>query len=138
MKTRVFPEHNYKGIHINGKTIRIALDPKKPIEELKWPEFYDVKVTPYCEGNCSYCVHPDTLIETSEGQFRIKDVNIDDKSIEEKMKILRKYREIQYIKLQEAVYRKRGWNAFGCPTIEIVKVLGIDYDDVIHVIKPYQ
>jgi len=71
IKTRIFPEHNYKGIHINGKTIRIALDPKKPIEELRYPEFYDVKVTPYCEGNCPYCYqnsvctssHPDNIIE---------------------------------------------------------------------------
>ena len=55
IKTRIFPEHNYKGIHINGKTIRIALDPAKPIDELRYPEFYDVKVTPYCEGNCPYC-----------------------------------------------------------------------------------
>ena len=54
------------------------------------------------------------------------------------MKILRKYREIQYFKLQEAVYKKRGWNAFGFPKIELIKELGIDYDDVIHVIKPYQ
>ena len=71
IKTRIFPEHNYKGIHINGKTIRIALDPKKPIQELRYPEFYDVKVTPYCEGNCPYCYqnsvcttsHPDNIIE---------------------------------------------------------------------------
>jgi len=70
IKTRIFPEHNYKGIHINGKTIRIALDPKKPIEELRYPEFYDVKVTPYCEGNCPYCYqssvsttdHPDNIV----------------------------------------------------------------------------
>jgi len=60
IKTRVFPEHNYKGIYINGKTIRIALDPKKPISELRWPEFYDVKVTPYCEGNCPYCYQDST------------------------------------------------------------------------------
>jgi len=55
IKTRVFPEHNYKGIHFNGKTIRIALDPTKPITELKYPEFYDVKVTSYCEGACGFC-----------------------------------------------------------------------------------
>jgi len=71
IKTRIFPEHNYKGIHLNGKTIRIALDPKKPIGELLYPEFYDVKVTPYCKGNCPYCYqnslctsdHPDNIIE---------------------------------------------------------------------------
>ena len=55
IKTRVFPEHNYKGIHVNGKTLRIALDPKKPITELSYPEFYDIKVTSHCLGKCPYC-----------------------------------------------------------------------------------
>jgi organic radical activating enzyme len=55
LKTRVFPEHNYKGIYCNGKTLRIALDPKKPITELSYPEFYDVKVTSHCKGNCPWC-----------------------------------------------------------------------------------
>ena len=68
IKTRVFPEHNYKGIHINGKTIRIALDPSKPIDELQWPEFYDVKVTPYCEGNCPYC-YQDSLDSSRHPSF---------------------------------------------------------------------
>jgi pyruvate-formate lyase-activating enzyme len=77
IKTRIFPEHNYKGIHINGKTIRIALDPKKPIGELRWPEFYDVKITPYCEGNCPYCYqnsldtesHPANILEKFNSFF---------------------------------------------------------------------
>lgn len=55
LKTRVFPEHNYKGIYLNGRTMRLALDSKKPIEELSYPEFYDVKVTSHCEGHCPYC-----------------------------------------------------------------------------------
>ena len=55
MKVRIFPESNYKAIHMNGKTIRIALDSKKPITELKFPEFYDVKVTGKCLGNCPWC-----------------------------------------------------------------------------------
>jgi len=76
--------------------------------------------------------------ERYDEQLKELDVDIEGKSTEEKMKILRKYREIQYLKLQEAVYRKRGWNAFGCPTIDLIKNLGIDYEDIIHVIKPYQ
>lgn len=62
LKTRIFPEHNYKGIHINGKTIRIALDPNKPIDELLYPEFYDVKVTSKCEGKCPYC-YQDSIMD---------------------------------------------------------------------------
>jgi hypothetical protein len=55
MLTRTFPEHNYRALYFNGKTVRIALDPSKPITELAYPEFYDVKVTSYCKGNCPYC-----------------------------------------------------------------------------------
>jgi organic radical activating enzyme len=76
MKTRIFPEHNYKGIFLNGKTLRIALDPEKPIEELSYPEFYDVKVTSQCKGNCNFCymdsknvVHTQNIIEKFEKYF---------------------------------------------------------------------
>ena len=55
MKVRTFPEHNYKGIYFNDKTIRIALDQSKPITELDYPEFLDVKITDFCEGACPYC-----------------------------------------------------------------------------------
>ena len=55
MKVRIFPECNYKAIHLNGKTVRIALNPEKPIEDLLYPEFYDVKVTSRCDGACPYC-----------------------------------------------------------------------------------
>ncbi|MFX1276800.1 MAG: aldehyde ferredoxin oxidoreductase family protein [Promethearchaeota archaeon] len=76
--------------------------------------------------------------ERYDEQLQQLEIDLKDKTIEEKMNILRKHREIQYFKLQEAVYQKRGWNAFGCPTIELVRELGIDYDDIVHVIKPYQ
>ncbi len=55
IKTRIFKESNYKSIYHKGKTIRIALDPNKPITDLKFPEFYDVKITDRCRGNCPYC-----------------------------------------------------------------------------------
>lgn len=55
IKTREFPKENYKSIYFNGKTLRIALDTNKPIKELAYPEFYDVKITGKCEGSCPYC-----------------------------------------------------------------------------------
>ena len=77
IKTRIFPEHNYKSIYFNGKTIRIAIDPKKPITELKQPEFFDVKITGSCAGNCEYCYmssessdsHYDNIIEKTNSFF---------------------------------------------------------------------
>lgn len=55
VKIRIFPEYNYKAFYFNGKTVRIALDPNKPITKLKYPEFYDVKITDHCKGNCPWC-----------------------------------------------------------------------------------
>ncbi len=55
VKKRFFPESNYKAFWFNGKTIRMAIDPKKPITELDYPEFYDVKITGHCKGGCPWC-----------------------------------------------------------------------------------
>lgn len=61
MKVRQFPEHNYKSIFINGKTLRLQYDKSKPITELTWPEFYDValngdSIKGMCKtGGCTYC-----------------------------------------------------------------------------------
>lgn len=57
------------------------------------------------------------------------------KSTEEKMAVLRKYRETEYERLKDAVYKRRGWNANGVPTVEKVKALRIDLPDVVAVLK---
>ena len=55
IKTRIEKDANYRSIWCNGKTLRFAIDPSEEITELKYPEFYDIKVTGNCEGKCSYC-----------------------------------------------------------------------------------
>ncbi|MFA5154165.1 MAG: radical SAM protein, partial [Clostridia bacterium] len=63
---------------MNGKTIRIALDPKKPITELSYPEFYDIAVSKKCFGNCSFCyqdstpesIEPENIIEKVRNFFK--------------------------------------------------------------------
>lgn len=55
MKSRCFPESNYKSFYFNGKTMRFYIDENKDITELEYPEFYDIKLTNRCEGKCSYC-----------------------------------------------------------------------------------
>ena len=57
------------------------------------------------------------------------------KSTEEKMSVLRKYRESEYERLKDAVYERRGWTSNGVPTIQKVKALGIDFPDVIELLK---
>jgi hypothetical protein len=54
-RVREFKDKNYRSIYFKGKTIRIALDPKKPILDLDYPEFYDIKLTGKCFGSCQYC-----------------------------------------------------------------------------------
>jgi aldehyde:ferredoxin oxidoreductase len=56
------------------------------------------------------------------------------KSTEEKMKVLRKYREAEYERLKDAVYKRRGWNQNGVPTLEKVKALGIDFPDIVEIL----
>jgi len=57
------------------------------------------------------------------------------KSTEEKIAITRKYREEQYEKLIDAVYKRRGWNNNGIPTIEHLKKLGMDLPELIETVK---
>ena len=56
----------------------------------------------------------------------------------EKIKVLRKYRESQYESLIDAVYKRRGWNKNGVPTIEFLKKIGMDFPEVIDVVKDFQ
>jgi aldehyde:ferredoxin oxidoreductase len=56
----------------------------------------------------------------------------------DKMKILRQYREDQYESLKDAVYFRRGWNNNGVPKIEFLKKIGMDFPEVIEVVKNYQ
>jgi aldehyde:ferredoxin oxidoreductase len=57
------------------------------------------------------------------------------KSTEEKMAVLRKYREAEYEKLKDAVYKRRGWTADGVPTLQKVKSLGIDFPSVVELLQ---
>jgi aldehyde:ferredoxin oxidoreductase len=60
------------------------------------------------------------------------------KTTEEKMKLTREYREAQYESLIDAVYKRRGWNNNGVPKIEFLKSIGMDFPEVIEVVKDYQ
>ena len=59
-------------------------------------------------------------------------------SIEDKMAATRKYREGQYEKLLDAVYKRRGWTTNGVPKIEHLKDLGMDLPELIETVKDLQ
>ena len=56
----------------------------------------------------------------------------------EKVKAVREYREDRYEKLVDAVYKRRGWDERGIPKLETLKRLGIDFPDVVQLIKSHQ
>ncbi len=60
------------------------------------------------------------------------------KSTEEKVAITRKYREEQYEKLLDAVYKRRGWTPGGVPTIERLKSIEMDLPELIEIVAPLQ
>lgn len=85
-------------------------------------------------------------VEEYEARFDYYDKQLNDivgynpegKSTKEKMAALRAYREDQYEKLIDAVYKRRGWTNNGVPKIEHLKELGMDLPELIEVVKDHQ
>lgn len=77
--------------------------------------------------------------ERYDGQLKeLLNYDVEGKTTEEKMVVIRKHRENQYEKLIDAVYERRGWNSNGVPTIEHLKELGMDLPMLIEVVKDLQ
>ena len=64
-------------------------------------------------------------------------VDITGKPSEEKAALLRRFRQEQYEKLQDAVHKRRGWSQDGIPTVETVKRLGIDFPEVMKLLRAH-
>ena len=64
-------------------------------------------------------------------------MDINAKSTAEKIAILRKLREEKYETLKDAVYKRRGWTPDGIPTVATVKRLGIDFPEVLDLLKSH-
>jgi aldehyde:ferredoxin oxidoreductase len=62
-------------------------------------------------------------------------VDIDGKGTAEKVALMRRLREAQYETLKDAVYERRGWTPDGIPTLATVKRLGIDFPEVVALLK---
>ena len=62
-------------------------------------------------------------------------MDIADMDTEAKVAALRAKREEQYEQLKDAVYKRRGWTPNGVPTVETVKRLGIDFPEVLAVLR---
>ncbi len=55
----------------------------------------------------------------------------------EKLAALRKFREGQYEKLLDAVYKRRGWTDNGVPTVEKLSDLGVDFPEVMELVRKH-
>lgn len=82
-RVRIFPEQNYLAVMKDGITTRFQIEDEKPITEIPYPEFYDVKITNKCSGNCPWCYqdskeedeHYEDVIEKTRDFFEPMTIN---------------------------------------------------------------
>ncbi|HDD23961.1 MAG TPA: aldehyde:ferredoxin oxidoreductase, partial [Chloroflexi bacterium] len=80
----------------------------------------------------------DSRVERYDRQLReLMGLNPAEMTTEEKIAALRRYREEQYERLKDAVYERRGWTRNAVPKVETLQKLGIDYPDVVAVVKKH-
>lgn len=64
-------------------------------------------------------------------------IALEGKSTAEKVALLREKREEAYELLKDAVYDRRGWTRDGIPTVATVKRLGIDFPEILELLKAH-
>ena len=67
----------------------------------------------------------------------IHGINIEGMGTPDKVETLRKLREQKYEQLKDAVYERRGWTNDGIPTLDTVRRLGIDFPEIVEVLKAH-
>lgn len=70
---------------------------------------------------------------------KLKEAGIDSEglSVEEKIRKLQEHRKGQWEILVDTVYKRRGWDKNGIPTVETLKELGMDFPEVVEVVKKH-
>lgn len=77
--------------------------------------------------------------ERYDGQLRdLQGLDPTTMTLEEKHAALRKYREERYESLLDAVYKRRGWNKNGVPTIDFLRQIHMDLPELVEVVTPLQ
>jgi aldehyde:ferredoxin oxidoreductase len=85
-------------------------------------------------------VYPDEWeIRADYFDGKLKEAGVDPAglSVEEKIAKLQAHRRQQWEHLVDAVYRRRGWNRNGIPTLETVRRLGIDTPEVTELLRKH-
>ncbi len=146
------PEHvqNYLDIvyGVTGKRLNVADMIKESEKVYNFQRIFNIKMgkglrindkTPYRSMGPVTKEEYESRQERFDKQLKEKvGYDPENKTTEEKIAVLRAYREDQYEKLTDAVYKRRGWNSNGVPTLEHIKYLGIDFPEVVDVVKSLQ
>lgn len=75
--------------------------------------------------------------ERYDGQLRTElSLDPDAMTLQEKMAAHRQWRTGRFEKLMDVVYARRGWTRDGVPTYARLKELGIDFPEVLEVVRP--
>ncbi len=72
-----------------------------------------------------------------DAQLRELGLDPEKMTTQEKTSALRTHRVRRYEALVDAVYKRRGWTSNGVPTLQTVKRLGIDYPDVVALVRKH-
>lgn len=73
--------------------------------------------------------------ERYDKQLKDRGFDVETMSTQEKVAALRAHRQKQYEELMDAVYARRGWTQNGVPAVETLQRLGIDYPDVVEIVR---
>ncbi|MDR3076807.1 MAG: aldehyde:ferredoxin oxidoreductase [Synergistaceae bacterium] len=73
--------------------------------------------------------------EYFDGKLKEAGVEPEGMPVKEKIARLQEFRRGQWEKLVDSVYKRRGWNKKGIPTLETARRLGIDYPDVVELLE---
>jgi aldehyde:ferredoxin oxidoreductase len=110
---RIFNIRMGKGLRVHDATPYRSMGPVTKEEYLSREERYDEQLKELCN------IDPTTM------------------TVEEKMAETRKYRESQYEKLTDAVYKRRGWTMDGVPKAEKLKDIGMDLPELLEVVEKH-
>lgn len=75
--------------------------------------------------------------EYFDGKLKEAGIEPEGLAVKEKIARLQEFRRGQWEQLTDAVYKRRGWNRNGIPTLETVRRLGIDYPDVVELLEKH-
>ncbi|HOU22929.1 MAG TPA: aldehyde ferredoxin oxidoreductase C-terminal domain-containing protein, partial [Anaerolineae bacterium] len=73
--------------------------------------------------------------ERYDAQLKEAGIDATGQTTAQKVQLLRQHREQRYQQLVDAVYKRRGWTPEGIPTVETVRRLGIDFPDVLDLLR---